>query len=245
MALGGPWGATATMAISPSPSLLFPSTLLADNSNLEHGTLVTDHILPDFTSSSSWRRNEKTDYSTGNKSTSMTNVLDTVGLTLQLFLNGTRQFQDDQGMYAFSTASTTVTSEDSIADLSFATSSEDDFINNGSIPSTTPSTAANNQQASFPGKNVIIPLYTLIFFLSIFGNLMVILTLARNRRMRTVTNVLLLNLVRSQLVIPCLLIYFSYVNKNSELLLLQSIQKPCTIFQKIFSSLKLDYVDSN
>lgn len=198
MAVGGHWGATATMAVSPSPSFLFPSTLLADNSNVEHGTLVTDHILPDFTSSSSWSRNEKTDYFTGNKSTSMTNVLDTVGLTLQMFLNGTRNFQDDQGMmHTYSTASTTITSEDSIGDLSFPISSEDDVINNGSISLTTPSTAANNQQSSFPGKNVIIPLYTLIFFLSIFGNLMVILTLARNRRMRTVTNVLLLNLVRS------------------------------------------------
>jgi hypothetical protein len=49
----------------------------------------------------------------------------------------------------------------------------------------------------FPGKNVIIPLYTLIFFLSFIGNFLVILTLFKNRRMRTVTNVLLLNLVRS------------------------------------------------
>lgn len=47
----------------------------------------------------------------------------------------------------------------------------------------------------FPGKNFIIPMYFFIFFLSFFGNLLVILTLVKNRRMRTVTNVLLLNLV--------------------------------------------------
>lgn len=51
--------------------------------------------------------------------------------------------------------------------------------------------------SEFPGKSVIIPLYSLIFLLSVVGNLLVILTLARNRRMVTVTNVFLLNLVRS------------------------------------------------
>jgi cholecystokinin-like receptor len=62
--------------------------------------------------------------------------------------------------------------------------------------------AGNPPILPFPGKSIIIPLYTLIFFLSFIGNLLVILTLARNRRMRTVTNVFLLNLVRD----PCLLI---------------------------------------
>jgi len=47
----------------------------------------------------------------------------------------------------------------------------------------------------FPGKTVIIPLYSLIFLLSVVGNLLVIFTLAKNRRMVTVTNVFLLNLV--------------------------------------------------
>jgi len=57
----------------------------------------------------------------------------------------------------------------------------------------------------FPGKNVIIPLYTLIFFLSFIGNFLVILTLFKNRRMRTVTNVLLLNLVSSNFYFTLLL----------------------------------------
>lgn len=44
-------------------------------------------------------------------------------------------------------------------------------------------------------ENLIIPLYGIIFFLSIVGNFLVLITLARNKRMRTVTNVYLLNLV--------------------------------------------------
>lgn len=44
-------------------------------------------------------------------------------------------------------------------------------------------------------NNVIVPLYAVIFLLSVVGNLLVILTLAQNKRMRTVTNVYLLNLV--------------------------------------------------
>lgn len=42
---------------------------------------------------------------------------------------------------------------------------------------------------------VIIPLYAVIFTCCVLGNLLVILTLAQNKRMRTVTNVYLLNLV--------------------------------------------------
>lgn len=49
-------------------------------------------------------------------------------------------------------------------------------------------------------ENLIIPLYGTIFFLSIVGNSLVLITLARNKRMRTVTNVYLLNLVS-----PCIL----------------------------------------
>lgn len=45
------------------------------------------------------------------------------------------------------------------------------------------------------GAEVMIPLYSVIFILSIVGNILVIVTLTQNRRMRTVTNVFLLNLV--------------------------------------------------
>ena len=44
-------------------------------------------------------------------------------------------------------------------------------------------------------EGLIIPLYATIFLLSVIGNCLVLVTLARNKRMRTVTNVYLLNLV--------------------------------------------------
>lgn len=51
-------------------------------------------------------------------------------------------------------------------------------------------------------ESLIIPLYGTIFLLSMIGNSLVLITLARNKRMRTVTNVYLLNLV-SKPVIFC------------------------------------------
>lgn len=62
---------------------------------------------------------------------------------------------------------------------------------------TTPSTTLSNATSSesvFESK-LIIPLYVIIFFLSVVGNFLVLVTLVRNKRMRTVTNVYLLNLV--------------------------------------------------
>lgn len=50
-------------------------------------------------------------------------------------------------------------------------------------------------------SEILIPLYSIIFFLSIVGNTLVIVTLAQNRRMRTVTNILLLNLVSEKFLI--------------------------------------------
>lgn len=44
-------------------------------------------------------------------------------------------------------------------------------------------------------EGLIVPLYGTIFLLSVIGNSLVLITLARNKRMRTVTNVYLLNLV--------------------------------------------------
>ena len=71
------------------------------------------------------------------------------------------------------------------------------------LPSSSHSSVAGaGPSAGFPGKNVIIPLYALIFILSIVGNLLVIVTLIRNRRMRTVTNVFLLNLVSTAIIFP-------------------------------------------
>ncbi|XP_060080034.1 cholecystokinin receptor type A-like [Ylistrum balloti] len=56
-----------------------------------------------------------------------------------------------------------------------------------------------------------IPLYCLIFVLSLTGNLLVIITLAQNRRMRTVTNVFLLNLSISDLLLAIFCMPFTLV----------------------------------
>ncbi|XP_076162819.1 cholecystokinin receptor type A [Ptiloglossa arizonensis] len=50
-------------------------------------------------------------------------------------------------------------------------------------------------------ENLIVPLYGTIFLLSVVGNSLVLITLARNKRMRTVTNVYLLNLAVSDLLL--------------------------------------------
>lgn len=71
--------------------------------------------------------------------------------------------------------------------------------------------AAAAQDASFQ-NNVIVPLYAVIFFLSVIGNFLVIFTLTQNRRMRTVTNVYLLNLVSKIIIIVLILFYLSLLN---------------------------------
>ena len=48
--------------------------------------------------------------------------------------------------------------------------------------------------------DLIVPLYAVIFILSVVGNSLVLITLLQNRRMRTVTNVFLLNLVSTFLL---------------------------------------------
>ncbi len=56
-----------------------------------------------------------------------------------------------------------------------------------------------------------IPLYTIIFLLAVVGNTLVILTLIQNRRMRTVTNVFLLNLSISDLLLAVFCMPFTLV----------------------------------
>ena len=56
-----------------------------------------------------------------------------------------------------------------------------------------------------------IPLYSLIFLLSIIGNSLVFLTLIQNKRMRTVTNVFLLNLSFSDLLLSCFCMPFTLI----------------------------------
>lgn len=58
---------------------------------------------------------------------------------------------------------------------------------------------------------VTIPLYVLIFVLSVVGNLLVIITLVQNKGMRTVTNVFLLNLSVSDLLLAVFCMPFTII----------------------------------
>lgn len=56
-----------------------------------------------------------------------------------------------------------------------------------------------------------IPMYALIFILAVVGNLLVIMTLIQNKRMRTVTNVFLLNLSVSDLLVAVFCMPFTII----------------------------------
>lgn len=65
---------------------------------------------------------------------------------------------------------------------------------NSSNPLITVLNNSTGSQSVFESK-LIIPLYAAIFLLAVVGNSLVLVTLVQNKRMRTVTNVYLLNLV--------------------------------------------------
>ncbi|KAG5684677.1 hypothetical protein PVAND_013894 [Polypedilum vanderplanki] len=58
-----------------------------------------------------------------------------------------------------------------------------------------------HQQSWITMASRVIPLYSLIFLLAVIGNALVIMTLVQNKRMRTVTNLFLLNLAISDLLL--------------------------------------------
>ncbi len=63
------------------------------------------------------------------------------------------------------------------------------------------------------GTWITIFLYTIIFLLAIIGNLLVILTLVQSRRMRTITNLFLLNLAVSDLLLGIFCMPFTLIGK--------------------------------
>ena len=63
----------------------------------------------------------------------------------------------------------------------------------------------------FGGWELRITLYSIIFLLSVVGNTLVIVTLAQHRRMRTVTNVFLLNLSISDLLLAVFCMPFTLI----------------------------------
>ncbi|CAI9728334.1 cholecystokinin receptor type A-like [Octopus vulgaris] len=71
-------------------------------------------------------------------------------------------------------------------------------------------TVKRMHHASFQ-KEILIPPYIAIFLLAVVGNLLVILTLVQNKRMRTVTNVFLLNLSISDLLLAVFCMPFTLI----------------------------------
>lgn len=89
-------------------------------------------------------------------------------------------------------ASSVATTLATLATLSTATS-------RGSTPS--------NRSVSRVSADVpiwVIPCYSIILLCAVVGNLLVVLTLVQNRRMRTITNVFLLNLAISDILLGVL-----------------------------------------
>lgn len=83
-------------------------------------------------------------------------------------------------------------------------------LNNGSGSTVATVVATSTANWLAMGK-VQIPLYAIIFLLAVIGNSLVILTLVQNKRMRTITNVFLLNLAISDLFLGVLCMPFTLV----------------------------------
>lgn len=75
----------------------------------------------------------------------------------------------------------------------------------------TSSTLNHNQQSWITIASRIIPLYSVLFLLAVIGNSLVILTLVQNKRMRTITNLFLLNLAVSDLFLGVFCMPFTLV----------------------------------
>ncbi|KAH8237700.1 hypothetical protein KR038_008333 [Drosophila bunnanda] len=72
-------------------------------------------------------------------------------------------------------------------------------------PSPTSSTSSSSSSSAGTGMPVwLIPSYSVILLFAVLGNLLVISTLVQNRRMRTITNVFLLNLAISDMLLGVL-----------------------------------------
>ncbi|XP_052855744.1 cholecystokinin receptor type A [Drosophila gunungcola] len=72
-------------------------------------------------------------------------------------------------------------------------------------PSASPSPSSSSSSTSTTGMPVwLIPSYSVILLFAVLGNLLVISTLVQNRRMRTITNVFLLNLAISDMLLGVL-----------------------------------------
>jgi len=91
--------------------------------------------------------------------------------------------------------------------------SDNDMVNSSCDNSSSRSNNATLPLSAGPGIQVElrIALYVIIFVLSVCGNALVALTIAQNRRMRTLTNVLLLNLSIADLLLTVFCMPFTLI----------------------------------
>lgn len=79
------------------------------------------------------------------------------------------------------------------------------------VLSATAAAVATNTPSWLSWGRVQIPLYATILMLAVIGNFLVIITLVQNRRMRTITNVFLLNLAVSDILLGVLCMPFTLI----------------------------------
>ncbi|XP_055914414.1 cholecystokinin receptor type A isoform X2 [Eupeodes corollae] len=109
------------------------------------------------------------------------------------------------------TTTTTTTNTARITETDTTTTTTDIGSQNGlAISASSPPLQSAASSPAAMGQ-IQIGLYATIFLLAIVGNILVILTLVQNRRMRTITNVFLLNLAVSDLLLGMLCIPFTLV----------------------------------
>lgn len=89
------------------------------------------------------------------------------------------------------------------------------YLVNVTVDLATEATAIKGENSSqhqwYDSGKVQIPLFAIIFLLAVIGNSLVILTLVQNQRMRTITNVFLLNLAVSDLLLGVLCMPFTLI----------------------------------
>ncbi|XP_043660136.1 cholecystokinin receptor type A [Drosophila teissieri] len=115
--------------------------------------------------------------------------------------NATTSYADNMASYMDTEPS------DLVTEMAFALGTSSSFgASSTSSPSTAPaSSSSSSSSSSTTGMPVwLIPSYSIILLFAVLGNLLVISTLVQNRRMRTITNVFLLNLAISDMLLGVL-----------------------------------------
>ncbi|KAL1509298.1 hypothetical protein ABEB36_004060 [Hypothenemus hampei] len=113
------------------------------------------------------------------------------------------------------------------------------LILNGSFDGENRTTANPLEPETDEMGKLQISLFVLLFLLAVIGNTLIILTLAQNRRMRTVTNLFLLNLAVSDLMLGVLVMPVTLVGSFLRRFIFGEIL--CKAFQFLSEKHKLEF----